>query len=533
MKRPIYLTGLMGAGKSAVGLRVAERLGVGFIDLDTLIERRAGRRVAELFAEQGEQGFRSLERAALDEALACATSRVVALGGGALLDRELRVRLLGSVCLISLRAEAAILAGRVGSGQGRPLLSGADPEAVLRRLLADRADGYAECHAMIDTGPLTIEEAAEQVIEAASRDDLAVAAGARSYRVRISDAAADEGVLKGLLGPLGATSLVAISDTNVAPLVRDEILRAAGGLRLGLHVLEAGERAKGLEGLAGCWQAMQREGLDRRGVVVGVGGGVVTDIAGLAAGTWLRGVRWVAAPTTLLGMVDAAIGGKTAIDFGPAKNVVGVFHQPQAVCIEVRRVLTEPRRSFVSGLAEVVKSALVGDAALFDRLERGAEALLGRELESLAPVVRAAAAVKVNLVSRDERDSGERLLLNLGHTFGHALEAAGGFERWMHGEAVSLGMIAALEVGVRLGVTPVDVLSRTRSVLARFGLPTALSRADVDEALPLLGHDKKREDGEIRFVLVDAIGRAHTRRISLEQLTKHLAAAASGPSGSL
>jgi shikimate kinase/3-dehydroquinate synthase len=253
---------------------------------------------------------------------------------------------------------------------------------------------------------------------------------------------------------------------------------------------------------------------------------VVTDLAGFVAGTWLRGVRWVSCPTTLLGMVDAGIGGKTAIDFGAAKNNVGVFHQPISVCINVARTKTEPRRSFVSGLAEVVKSALVGDAQLLAWLERDAEALLARDLSALRRVVRASAAVKASIVSRDEGESGLRAVLNLGHTLGHALEASSGFGRWLHGEAVSLGLVAALRVGARIGVTPKQLPARIEALLSRLDLPIALQRADVEAALPFLSLDKKRGGSDLRFVFVEEPGRAAFEKIPLVDLSRSFLSAA-------
>jgi shikimate kinase/3-dehydroquinate synthase len=258
--------------------------------------------------------------------------------------------------------------------------------------------------------------------------------------------------------------------------------------------------------------------LDRGALIVGVGGGVVTDLSGFVAGTWLRGIRWIAAPTSVLGMVDAAIGGKTGIDFGAGKNVLGAFHQPLAVCANVARTRTEPRRSFVSGLAEVVKSALVGDASLLSDLERDADAILAGEVEPLRRAVRAAAAVKASVVSRDEHEAGLRAILNLGHTLGHALESAGGFGRWFHGEAVSMGTVAALRVGVALGRTPAELPARVEALLARLALPVRLDRGEVEMSLPLLALDKKRSDDAVRFVFVEAPGKAGYTRISLSEL---------------
>jgi shikimate kinase/3-dehydroquinate synthase len=216
-------------------------------------------------------------------------------------------------------------------------------------------------------------------------------------------------------------------------------------------------------------------------------------------------------PTTLLAMVDASVGGKTGVDLGLAKNAVGAFHQPSAVVVDVARVATESDRAFSSGLAEVVKSAAIGDAELFEALEAHAGAVLRREPALVEEVAFRSVAVKASIVSRDERESGDRALLNFGHTVGHALEAEGGYTRLTHGEAVSLGMVAALRAGVALGVTDPQVALRVTQLLGRLGLPTDLDAQPLGAALPLISLDKKRRRGAVRFVLLRGLGEAFLR----------------------
>jgi shikimate kinase/3-dehydroquinate synthase len=221
-------------------------------------------------------------------------------------------------------------------------------------------------------------------------------------------------------------------------------------------------------------------------------------------------------------MVDASVGGKTGVDLGPAKNAVGAFHQPSAVVIDVARVATESARAYASGLAEVVKSAALGDAELFAHLEASADAVTRRELPHVTALARRSVAVKAGIVSRDERESGERALLNFGHTVGHALEAEGGYTRLTHGEAVALGMVAALRVGVAEGVTPPDLAERVTRLLARLGLPVDLDAQPLAAALPLVALDKKRRRGAIRFVLLHALGDARVREIEPSKLASIL-----------
>jgi shikimate kinase / 3-dehydroquinate synthase len=243
---------------------------------------------------------------------------------------------------------------------------------------------------------------------------------------------------------------------------------------------------------------------------------VVTDIAGLAAALALRGLRWVAVPTTVLAMVDASVGGKTAVDLGAAKNAVGAFHQPSRVIVDPSLSRTESVRGVRSGLAEVVKTALLGDAALYAELlaPGGAERLVGeRDPAATARAIRSSIAVKAAIVGRDEREGGERAHLNLGHTIGHALEAEGGYERLTHGEAVALGLVAALRVGVALGVTSAELARDAVGILRRLDLPVDLDREPLEPALRWVSYDKKRQGGALRMILVRAPGVVEIARI--------------------
>jgi shikimate kinase/3-dehydroquinate synthase len=520
MKRPIFVSGFMATGKSTVGQAAARLTHFPFVDLDAEVERLSGHTVPDLLREQGEAAFRAVERRAVESLLADSSPRVVALGGGSLLDRSLRLRALDHATVITLDAPLDTILSRAAAGD-RPLLGHDDPATRARELLASRQDAYAEAHATLSTDGQTPEELAVSLLSLADRADLVVAAGRRSYPVQVCEG--DRGVAD-LVAGARASQVVLVTDSTVARLLGGSFSAWAPGATV--EIIEPGELSKGLDGLARLWGTLQRVRLDRRGLVLAVGGGVVTDLAGFAAATWQRGVRWLAVPTSLLGMVDAAIGGKTAIDLGEAKNVVGAFHQPIGVHVGVGLGRSEPPRGFASGLGELVKSALVGDASLLSRIERLAPQLAARvrgELSAisdadLAELVRGAARVKTRIVSRDERDGGERLKLNFGHTLGHALEAHGGFGRWAHGEAVALGMVAVLRVGERLGITPAGLAEQTARLLASLGLPSRLDRAEIAAALPWLTHDKKRDGGSVRLVLLAAPGQAIVHEIPLEQI---------------
>lgn len=520
----LLLTGFMGAGKSTVGREVAARAQVPFLDLDDAIEARVGREVRAIFAEDGEPAFRALEAEELTRALSDSTVRVVALGGGALLDTTRRRAVLDRARVVTLTARPETLATRC-SLPGRPLLDASpDRLGAIRTLLTARADAYAESHARVPTDDRPIAAIAADVLEAWDRPAIAVPLGTRSYTVQL--AAAEPLVAASAIASLSPSAVFVVTDENVARLWGASLEAALADRKIPSRatvILTPGEEHKRLAAVEQALTAMVEAGADRDAVVIGHGGGVVTDIAGFTAATLLRGVRWVALPSTLLAMVDASVGGKTGVDLGPAKNAVGAFHQPSAVVIDAALVSTETERAYRGGLAEVVKSACIGDAALLDLLEADPDRVLARDPEIVEEIVHRSVAVKASIVSRDERESGDRLLLNFGHTLGHALEAAGGFTQFTHGEAVSLGMAAMLRAGVSLGVTDAAVSARVIALLDRLGLPTALDPAVLTPALDLLGLDKKRRAGAIRVILLRTAGTPEVRPMTVAELRATLA----------
>jgi len=514
MPRPLLLNGFMATGKSTLGRRVAELEGVPFEDLDDRVERRAGQSVSEIFQTAGEDEFRRLERLELEAVLRDPSRRVVALGGGALLDRELRLLALERATVVTLEAPIDVVMSRA-SATPRPLLAGADPQSRARALLESRCLAYAEAHARIPTAELDVEASAQAIRAVWQREPVAVALGQQSYGVDIGS-----GVLDARLPVLVGepTAVLVVSDSNVSAAHGPALSRALPGAAT--LVLAAGEQNKTPAALEQVWRAARQHDLDRGSLFVAFGGGVVCDIAGFAAATWMRGTRWLALPTTLLSMLDASVGGKTAVDLGDAKNAVGAFWQPAGVVCDIALLGTEPDRGFRAALSEAVKSALVGDAELLDFLESHADALLRRDPSALVQVVRRSVSVKARVVARDERESGLRAVLNLGHTVGHALEACTGYREYTHGEAVSLGLVAALGIGQRLGVTSSALAARVTALLARLGLPTDLAAAPVGEAVDLLARDKKRRGTYIHFVLVSEPGRVETKALPLEQLRR-------------
>jgi shikimate kinase/3-dehydroquinate synthase len=518
MRRPLLVSGFMASGKSSVGKRAAELAGRPFIDLDARIEARFGMPITRLFAEQGEAVFRQAEQEELTAVLqgGSGPAPVVALGGGCLVRRELRLQAIDQAIVVSLQVSADEVVRRVGNDPNRPNLAG-DPRRRAEELLELRALAYSEAHERLETQGVAIDGLASRALEVWRRDPVAVAAGDGSYSVDIGSGVARQR----LLAACGsATALLLVSDQNVAPLHAAplEALLTQGGKKLTRLDFVPGEQHKNLASIQTVLETALAAGLDRKSRMVALGGGVTTDMTGFAAASYMRGISWVGLPTTLLAMVDASVGGKTGVDLGAAKNAVGAFWQPSSVMCDVDYLKTESARGFRSGLAEVVKTALIGDPELFELLEREAGGIAARDADLLSDIVRRCIRVKARIVSADPREAGLRAVLNLGHTVGHALEAQAGFERLTHGEAVSLGLVAALNIGQKLGHTPSELAERTRRLLAKLELMSDLSQEPVAAAAELIGHDKKRAGSRVTFVFARGLGDVITAPLDLAEL---------------
>ncbi len=332
--------------------------------------------------------------------------------------------------------------------------------------------------------------------------------GARSYPIFIGgNLLADGAALRGILA--GGRAAVITNDT-VAPLYLDRLLAALPEVDATPIILPDGEQHKTMATVEAIHDRLMAGKFDRKSTLIALGGGVVGDIAGFAAAIWLRGVRYVQVPTTLLAQVDSSVGGKTGINHPLGKNMIGSFHQPAGVVADTSVLASLPEREIKAGLAEVLKYGLIADPAFFDWLARHAAGLLALDTELLGEAVARCCRAKAAIVARDERESGVRALLNLGHTFGHAIEAAVGYGTWLHGEAVAAGMVMAADLSWRLGWLDAASARRIRGVLEEdFGMPV-IPPADisVDRYLELMASDKKSERGKIRFVLLRAIGAA-------------------------
>jgi 3-dehydroquinate synthase len=339
-------------------------------------------------------------------------------------------------------------------------------------------------------------------------ESLRVALGERSYPIHVgsgilADAALYASSLKG--------SAAIITNTVVAPLYLPKVKDALAGARVTEIVLPDGEEAKRWEVLNRVFDALLEARCGRDTLIVALGGGVIGDLAGFAAAVYQRGVDFVQVPTTLLAQVDSSVGGKTAINHPRGKNMIGAFHQPRAVIADLATLDSLPDRELRAGVAEVIKHGLALDAELFAWLEGNVERVLARERDALAHAVRRSCELKAAVVAADEREAGRRALLNLGHTFGHAIEAGTGYGTWLHGEAVAAGMVMASELSLKLKRLAKGDVARVRRLIERAGLPVSGPALGPDEMLRLMAVDKKAAGGELRFVLLDAIGRAELR----------------------
>jgi shikimate kinase/3-dehydroquinate synthase len=517
--RPIVLSGFMATGKSTVGPRVAARLGVPFLDTDAELERITGRRVPDLWQDEGEAAFRAREGALVLALLGDPTPRVIAFGGGTVTTPRTRRFALDHALVVTLRASPATIASRVHELALRPNLGvGGDPVARAAELLAQREPAYAECHLDLATDTLTPDAVADAIVSLAHRDPLVVPLGTRSYPIDVGlDVPA---LLTEAVARCRASSLVLVTDSNVQRARGGAIETALRplGARITRVTLPPGESQKTLASVATIWDAALGAGVDREAVVVAAGGGVIGDLAGFAAACLLRGVRFVQVPTTLLAMVDSSVGGKTGFDHAVGKNLVGAFHQPSAVVADLAHLATLPPRERAAGLAEVVKIALATDPPLLEQLELHSGALARGDSAALLPVVRAAIDAKIRVVRDDERESGPRALLNLGHTVGHAVEAHGGYARWLHGEAIAIGTVAEMHATAALGWTPAAVVERGKALFEALGLPTQVDHAELAASWPFVASDKKRTRDAVRLPVVTAAGESHVERVELASL---------------
>ncbi|HEX5658916.1 MAG TPA: 3-dehydroquinate synthase [Polyangiales bacterium] len=503
----VILSGPMGSGKSRVARALGELWGTAPVDLDERIEKRAGMTIAQFVQQRGEPAFRALEREVAEGVLADENARIVALGGGTVTNASLRRRLLASGTLVTLRAPLDVLLARIGNAQSRPLLHGHDVRERLTTILSERAEAYAECHAELDTDHKDPNAVAQALDALVSDPPIVVPMGLRTYRVEVGPGVRHELVERVRRYSTGR-HVVVVTDSGVREHWAERSARelSDAGKLVSLVCLPAGEEHKNIESIGKIWDGALEAGIDRDALVLAIGGGVVGDMAGFAASTLLRGIDCAQMPTTLLAMVDSAVGGKTGIDRPQGKNLVGAFQQPRFVLCDIEALRTLPLAERRAGLAEVVKSAWLDSDESVRLLEESAEGLVAGDLLATSAAVRMSVQLKARVVTEDEKETGVRGTLNLGHTVGHAIEAAVGLGALRHGECVALGMVAAFRLAAKLGRASAADGERITKLMKRLGLPTELDRYLDDRTLAFMGSDKKRKGGKLRFIVPGAPG---------------------------
>jgi shikimate kinase / 3-dehydroquinate synthase len=546
----VVLVGLPGSGKSVIGKRLAHRHGAVFIDLDQRIESATGRSIPEIFADDGEPAFRALERSAIADLgpadRAPDVQRVIATGGGAVVDPRNRWALYRGRATVWLDGRPEVLAQRLRrSPHVRPLVSGRDPIGTIRDLATRRERFYGAAHVRQSGVPEV--HGVVDAIEARLPTADAVATGGTTLlrastaigRIVLGEGIAVETLATELQG-LRASRAILISEPGAWAAAGERI---AAGLREGgwsaaQLMLPQGEDAKRLGVVERAASELAALRVERSEPLVAIGGGALGDTVGFLAAIYLRGVPFIQVPTTLVAQIDSAIGGKTGVDLPEGKNLVGAFHQPAAIIIDVALLRTLPGRQLQGALGEAVKMAALGDERLFELLEAHGTAIArGEEMAfdsgAVAEVVERAGWAKVEVVITDERERAAtdgRIALNLGHSLGHAVEAAAGYGDLLHGEAVAYGLRAAVRIGQEAGVTPPERAERITQLLDRLGLATEPLPYPLADVMTHLATDKKHADGRLRWVLPTAdrfVVRDDIEQATVERAASSLLAAGS------
>jgi shikimate kinase/3-dehydroquinate synthase len=556
----LVITGFSGTGKSAVAREVASRLHWDFLDTDDEIVKHAGKPIVEIFREDGEARFRELERETIKKACR-KRGMVIAVGGGAIVDQENCELLAKSGVIVCLEAKPETIherlfreAARNPETEVRPLLAVNNPLERIRQLKASRQPYYARADWTIHTDGLSVTQVAEEVIRAwrllggayphlnplpsrerksgsqLKTDDVAclVETETQSYPVFVGYGLLDKLAEKMKQATLCGTATI-VSDENVFSLYGSKVEKVLNDAHFAVNcfVVPPGEETKSMDSAIKIYDFLVKHRTERDNVIVALGGGMVGDLAGFVAATFLRGMPWVQVPTSLAAMVDASIGGKVGVNHPEGKNLIGSFYQPSLVLADCETLSTLPRRELTSGWAEVVKYGLILDKEFFEFLEGNVSRLTRLEPELLVRAIAHSAAIKAQVVRQDEKErEGKRTVLNYGHTIGHGLEAATQYKLFLHGEAVAIGMMGAARLSQRLGLLPSAEVERQQALLQKFGLPTSLltktgsqerdrkrnrlklSLSEITRAMEL---DKKVTRKAIRWVLLEDIGKAVIR----------------------
>ncbi len=524
----IALTGFSATGKTYVAEKVAAFLNWYWLDIDEEISKIKGKTIAEIFEQEGEAEFRRLESQLLYEA--CERERVVlSTGGGAIVDPANRNKLFQRCIVICLEAKADTIYQRLlhdtaysASPVYRPLLAGDNPLDRIKELKFSRQSYYSMADWTIHTDNLTIDEVSHEVIKGWNyinrsnrgfqiESDLAsiVQTKSGSYPVYVGWELIDSLGEKMRNSGLSGTAII-ISDKSVYPIYGNKLKTSLekSGFKVDSYLVPPGEISKNIEEVLKIWDFLIQKQIERKDIIIALGGGVVGDMAGFVAATYLRGISFIQVPTTLIGMTDASIGGKVAVDHPKGKNLIGAFYQPCLVLSDINTLTSLPERELLSGWAEVIKHGLILDSELVELLESNYDSLIKLSPETTSKIIARSIGIKAMIVSEDERETGRRTLLNFGHTVAHGLEAATNYNNYLHGEAVAIGMVAATRLSQRLDFLSEEKVKRVKELLLKFRLPVDFSGIDIDKVLKAMEFDKKVRNKSINWVLLDDIGSA-------------------------
>jgi shikimate kinase / 3-dehydroquinate synthase len=538
--RNLFLVGLMGSGKTTVGRLLAKKLGKRFIDSDHEIEARTGATIPWIFEIEGESSFRRREAEVIEE-LTSLSDIVLATGGGAILNPETRAYLNSRGTVIYLRASVNSILQRTSHDKNRPLLQTADPRRRIEELSIQREPYYSEAaHIVIDTGRTSVNALVHSVLnqlawplpgstpleenEVTPFNRVNVELGSRSYPILIGQDLL--GMPELLSRHVPGKRVAIVTNTTVAPLYLASVEKTLvdAGRQVMSVILPDGEEHKNWASLMTIFDALLAARCDRKTTLLALGGGVVGDLTGFAAASYMRGVPFVQIPTTLLAQVDSSVGGKTGINHPLGKNMIGAFYQPDAVLADTHVLASLPQRELSAGLAEVIKYGAIIDLPFFEWLEQNIEKLLARDPAALAHAIARSCQIKADVVAQDERESGLRAILNFGHTFGHAIEAGLGYGEWLHGEAVGCGMVLASDLAYRLGFIDFVSKARVKALVEAAGLPTRAPDLGAERWIEWMEVDKKNEGGAIKFIMPKPLGAYCIMSVPHDQLMLTLAA---------
>ncbi len=526
----------MGSGKTTIGRALAKKLNMRFVDSDHEVEARTGVSIPVIFDIEGETSFRQREADVIRD-LTSQQGIVLATGGGAVLNEQNRHYLRTRGTVIYLRASVAHILQRTSHDKNRPLLRTVDPRKVLEELSAQRDPLYHQvAHVIVETGKPNVAHLIQTILvqlawslapasqlippmptqnPLSSSHLLKVALAERSYPILIAVDA-----LKQIARYVYSNRVMIVTNTTVEKLYLQGVRSSLEtvGKNVEVVVLPDGEAYKTMESLSLIYDALLKTKCDRKTTLLALGGGVVGDITGFAAASYMRGIPFVQVPTTLLAQVDSSVGGKTGINHPLGKNMIGAFYQPQAVVADIKTLATLPQRELSAGLAEIIKYGAIIDTEFLSWLEQNIGALRAQDQAALAYAIGRSCEIKAEVVRLDEREGGLRAILNFGHTFAHAIESALGYGVWLHGEAVGCGMVMAADLSHRLGYISAEDVTRIRNLVVAAGLPVRAPDLGLSAWLEWMQVDKKNEGGQIKFILLKPLGRAVVESVPAQLL---------------